>query len=382
MKVCITRNAEARTNAAISRIVNALEDRGNDICLLTRSRYSKRLGKVQKSNYKTMNNEFANYEIGLKSQVGKGISNIYQLIIFQAIQFVWLLNNKDKYDIIHAFDLDSGLPSLMVSKILKKKIVYHIADFYVDSRGGIPSSLRKLIRRLEFSIINSADITIICTEDRLKQIEGSKPKKIEVIHNTPVVSEGLIKQINEQKDYIKKGKKKLQFTYVGGLSENRFIISFIEVVKKYPSVKLNIAGMGKLEKYVEKSSEIYGNINYLGRIDYNNALKLYLDTEVMFAIYDPKVPNHKFSAPNKVYEAMMLGKPIIVAKGTGVDKIVVDNNMGIAIDYSQESFEKTLNFITDNPDIVLEWSKNSSMAYKKYSWDEMMNRIRNIYKNL
>ena len=53
-------------------------------------------------------------------------------------------------------------------------------------------------------------------------------------------------------------------------------------------------------------------------IDYESALELYAKCDLMFALYDPAIPNHRYSAPNKVYEAMLLGKPIIVAEGTGV----------------------------------------------------------------
>ena len=104
--------------------------------------------------------------------------------------------------------------------------------------------------------------------------------------------------------------------------------------------------------------------------------------DIMFAIYDPVVPNHKYSAPNKVYEAMRYGKPIIVAKGTGIDKLVEREKMGISIDYTNESFEEVLKYISTNINEIKYMGKRAKMAYDFYSWCEMKKRIINIYRDI
>ncbi|WP_031514127.1 glycosyltransferase [Desulfofalx alkaliphila] len=381
MKVCISRNAEARTNAALARVSDALCNELDSVCILSRNRYSGKTKGIKKKNYAIADKIIDNYEINLKSTPGKGITNIIQLIAFQIIVFIWFLRNKDKYDIIHAFDLDVGLPVLLISKIIKKGYVYHIADFYVDSRSALPSKLKPFIRRIEFKVINNAISTIVCTEDRIKQIEGSNPKNLTVIHNTPIVSDELIDDMFKTKKEDTH-KQKVVFTYVGGLGKSRFIKSALEVIKDYPQIILNIAGMGTLSNYVEDMSRKYSNINYYGMIDYTEALRLYSKTDFMFALYDPGIPNHKFSAPNKAYEAMMLGKPIIVARNSGIDRIVNDNKMGYVIDYSEESFKELLNRIISRSLDWEELGKNAKVAYNNYSWAEMKKRLIELYKHI
>lgn len=383
MKVCIARNAEARTNAAIARIAHALEPEVNGVCLLTRNRFLERYGKIRKLKYKISDTgkEIPNYEMGLKSEPGKGIINIFQLVLYQYLVFKWLISNQDKYDVIHAFDLDTGLPALLISIFTNKIYVYHIADFYADSRGSIPKGLKKIIKKLEYMVIDRAETTIICTEKRAEQIKGSKPKKLVVIHNTPSISRKFIEAIDEEKK-TKKLNSEAVFTYVGALTEGRFINIVIDVIKRYPMITLNLAGMGRLSEYAKEAANEYPNINYYGMINYHDALKLYSQTDFMFAIYDPNVPNHKYCAPNKVYEAMALGKPIIVAKNTGIDQIVSENNMGLIIEYSEEAFEQIIVQIINGTFNYSELAMNSRKAYTKYAWGEMKNRIKKIYKTL
>src|SRR5699024_8926552 len=111
-------------------------------------------------------------------------------------------------------------------------------------------------------------------------------------------------------------------------------------------------------------------------------LKLYNQSTLMIAVYDPSHPNHKYSAPNKVYEAMFLGKPIIVAKNTGVDDIVTKEQMGLVIDYSVESLDSAIKYLESNKNKIKEYGSNAQRSYAQYSWQTMKKHLNNLYSEL
>jgi glycosyltransferase involved in cell wall biosynthesis len=127
--------------------------------------------------------------------------------------------------------------------------------------------------------------------------------------------------------------------------------------------------------------ECVENIDFIGRVKYEETFNYYVASDLMVAVYNPLIENHKFSAPNKVYEAMALSKPIIVAEGTGIDKIVKKEDMGYVINYEEDDFINIINNILLNNKDLLNKSKNSGKAYEKYSWFEMKNRIIKLYEN-
>ena len=370
MKVCVIRNSEAKSNAGIIRIVDALIE-NHEIITLTRNRDTSNNNHFERKDFFYHNKNIINYELQLYSEMAKGLNNIFNLLRYQILTFKWLVKNKKDFEIIHSFDLDAGLPSLIAAKLLRKKIVYHIADFYVDSRSGIPDRLKNFIRKLEYFIIDNAEATIICTEDRKLQIEGSEPRKLEVIHNTPV----------NLKNELSSDSKRDKFTlcYVGGLSRYRFINEILDICSEIPEMQLNIAGFGELSEKVKMYSKKYDNINYMGRIDYDQAIDLYKNCDCMFAMYDPKHPNHKYSAPNKVYEAMLLNKPILVAHNTGVDKIVLKENVGLVIDYSEEAFKKSIIELMNNKNRIKDIINRTEVAKEKYSWENMKIKLLELY---
>lgn len=376
MRICIIRNSEGPMNAQLIRIGTALSKTDNEIFFITRNRDTNSNQEIIEKTMNIAGKTYRNYEIQIPAMIGGGIKNIIPLMKYNKVLYNWLKDNKEQYDAIHAVDYDVGSIALKIKKKYDKKLIYHIADFYAESRLNIPERLKNYLRKKEYSVINQADATIICSEERKEQIKGSQPNNLIIVHNTPAIEQEEYK-INPIID-----NKIIKISYVGGLEKKRFIDKVIPVIKELPNYRLTLAGpIGDARETVEQIQKT-DNITFLGKIPYEEALELYKETDIMFAMYDPSHPNHRYSAANKVYEAMALGKPIIVANNTGMDKIVRSENMGYTIDFSQEDFRNLLLHIENNKEEVLEKSKNAYRAYSKYSWKEMEDRIIDLYQNL
>lgn len=311
-----------------------------------------------------------------KANYGSSAKTILGLILFQLWLFLILLLNHKKYDYLHACDFDCGFISMIISKLFKKKLIYDMYDYYSDSRS-MSNHLKKIINKLENSVINHADATIICGEWRKSQIKDATPKRLSIIHNTPE-----IKNITN-KTIIKSDNKKIKIGYVGILQENRLILEVLNSLKGNDSYELHIGGFGAYESTIKELSNNYQNIFFYGSLIYNDVLALEKDCDLLFATYNPEIPNHKYSAPNKIYEAMALGKPIIVCKNTGIDKLIIKNQLGFAIDYTPKDFIKVLENIKNNKTNLLEISKNAKKLYQeKYNWQAMEVELIKLYNNL
>ena len=130
-------------------------------------------------------------------------------------------------------------------------------------------------------------------------------------------------------------------------------------------------------------AERFDNIYYYGRLSYDQTLSLENECDIMLAIYDPTIENYRFAAPNKFYESLMLGKPVIMARGTGMSEVVEDNAIGELIAYSKEGFMDGVNRLIARKD---QWdsigSKMKALYRDRYCWDEMERRLIQIYAQL
>lgn len=312
--------------------------------------------------------------IGFKAGYAEGIRCIKSRIGFQLHMIEWILLYGKEIDVIHACDIDTALFSYIPSKIRGCKYVFDLFDF----QCGDPKNIaQKLIRKLQIGLISKADLTIICTEERRLQICGSKPKKIAVVHNSPDTS------FITESDYKIKNDNRISIAYVGVFLENRLLKEMIHYISNNDSISFYIGGFGKLEKYIRNCSKRYNNIHYLGKLSYGEALSLERQCDLMTAIYDPQIENHKFAAPNKFYESLMLGKPIIMVRGTGMAKEVENNDIGVLIDYSEESFADGLKNLIERKSEWNEMGEKMKKLYEeKYNWSIMKRRLTDAYNCL
>ena len=304
-----------------------------------------------------------------------GMKTIFKLIQFQLWLIKKLLKYRNSIDIIHSCDFDTAIPAKIVSKIFKKKLVYDIFDYYIDSHY-VPNVLKGIVEKAEIKVINNADLTIICTEDRKEQIKKSKPKRCIVIYNSPD-----IENYNLNKKIIKSDNNKLKIVYVGILQEHRLLKEIAEEIKNYPDVELHIGGFGSYENYFKKLSTKHSNIFYYGRMQYEDVLCLEKSADILFATYNPEIENHKYSAPNKIYEAMALEKPIIVCNNTGIDVLVKKEKIGYTIDYNAKEFvEKIEKFSCEEYET---YSQNCKKIYNnKYNWHIMEKKLNKMIKEI
>ena len=310
---------------------------------------------------------------------GQGIINLWSLLLFQFFLLKKLIYYRREYDVIHACDFDTVIPAFVISKIFRKKYVYDVFDYYVDA-FRVPTILKPAIECLDIQMMNRADAVIIVNESRIEQIRKSVPKSLWIIHNSPdrlPVAEGRFVPMGS-------ANKKLKFVYVGVLSTSRFLLEIADVISEYEDVELHIGGFGDLESHFRELSVKHSNIFFYGKLNYDSTLALTGHCDVMLALYNPLVPNHRYTSPNKLYEAMLLKKPIIVAEHTGIDKIVAVNHTGFVIAYDKPSLTTLIEQLLHmNPNVFQEMGIRSHRLYiEKYSWSIMGERLTSLYEQL
>lgn len=374
MKILYLRSNPVNPDSRVEKEVTSLTNAGHEVEIFAWDRNSKFSLKTENL---IINNQIIEiHRVGIESSYGGGMKkNLIPLLKFQIEIVRFLLKNIKKYDVIHACDFDTAFTSNLILKMFKnKKFVYDIFDFYVDA-FSVPTKLKNIIKKLDYSIINNADAVIICSEQRKEQISGSKPKILEIIHNTPL-------QIAKFKS-MGLNDSKIKIVYVGILAEYRFIKEMADFVINNDEFEFHIGGFGLLEEYFKILADNHSNIFYYGKLTYFKTLELEANCDIIPAVYDPKIPNHYYAAPNKFYEALMLGKPLIMAKNTGMDEIVLDERIGVVIDFTEESLSKGLNILKEeSKDWECISSKMKKIYKSQYSWNIMDNRLKAIYEKL
>lgn len=312
-----------------------------------------------------------------KAVFGAGLSNLKALIAFQFFLMWCLFKDRNGIDVIHAADFDTLLPAVVMKFFFKKKVVYDVYDFYVDA-FSVPRRLKGLVRRIDLYLMAYVDAVVLTNESRREQIKEADPKRLIYIHNTPsdyIPSSAL--------STVARASDGLVLAYVGVLQEYRLLKEVVSIFERNPNWTLIIAGFGLYERFMHEASSRLSNVHFKEKVSYAEGISISHSADVLFAMYDPSVPNHKYSSPNKLYEAMMLSKPILVSVGTGIDEVVKSENIGLSVPYDLASFEQAVHFLSCNAQVVKDMGARSRQLYDDlYSWAIMSARLKQLYEEI
>jgi wfbS len=307
-----------------------------------------------------------------RAPIGGGVSNIFSLILWNLFLFRILWENRKNYIIIHSIDFDTCIPAYIIAKIFKKKFIFDVYDKYTDARNT-PSFVAFFIDRIEKYCCIHCDKLILPDECRIKQLNISPNKeRISIIENVPYTQFNLVtKEIR---------KDNLVFSYVGILEEkNRGIENLLNAVAHNPSVKLYIAGAGKIESLVKEKTEKYPNIVFYGQVSSQKALEILSKSDVIVGMYYKTIKNHLYASPNKYFEHLFLGKVLLTTEGTPPGDKVKKYNTGFAIGETEADI---LHFIKNiDINIIKQYSINARKIWiEKYN--NYQEKLKEKYLNL
>lgn len=377
MRIVLIRATEVMPDPPVEKMANTLISQGHSVTILAWDRsdtYGERKSVKKLANAETDINHF-----GIPAKYSGGIkANFKGLLLFQIRILRWLFQHRKEYDAVHAFDFDTGFASMLCCKLLRKKFIYHVLDYYVEGHILPSRLLSSIIEFFEIRVINSANATIICTEKRIEQIRKASPRKLYVIHNTP----DMVQQ-SDSSFALKGDAGKVKLVYVGVLSRMRLLKETVEAVSMMDDVEMHIGGFGEYEDWMRDAAEQYSNVFFYGKLQYSETLALEKQCDIMMAVYDPSIRNHKYAAPNKFYESIMLGKPIIMAFDTGYDDVITKNDIGVLTEYSECGIKSALSALRGCKNAWSCMSERAMNIYREnYSWDIMKKRIEEMYRTL
>ncbi|HGJ5876900.1 MAG TPA: glycosyltransferase family 4 protein [Arsenophonus sp.] len=167
--------------------------------------------------------------------------------------------------------------------------------------------------------------------------------------------------------------KKNQVCYIGGLTKIRGINEIVEAMQyvKEPT-QLILAGKfseSNFESEVKEKSS-WHRIDEKGWLDRKSVISILNDSIAGLVLFLP-VPNHIDAQPNKMFEYMSAGIPIVCSNFPLWKEIVEGNDCGLCVDTSDpKSIAEAIDYLVTNPQKAREMGCNGRRAVEeKYNWN-------------
>jgi len=372
MKITLVR---ARAiDPAVNKVAKTLSENGFDVKLLVWDRQNTLKG--EKGDGYTL------CKFGFKAPYDK-LAVAFYLPIWWTYEFFFLL--KDKCDVIHACDLDTLMPAILARCVKRVHLCYTIYDFYANN---LPDGRFQLVRRLIRSLvawverrgIGFTEILFLVDESRYEEVRGARINRLAYIYNSPPDYFDASRTKKPRRDSAE-----LTLFYAGVINRSRGLQFMARAVQDLDGVRLTLAGPVHDEAFLKNSVLTSEKIQYLGWLpSYEDVIKETVEADILFRLSDPRIPKTKYESPNKLFEAMMCGKPIIVSDASSMADIVRKENCGLVVPYGNvAAIKEALLKLKNNPELRQELGHNGRRAYEdRYSWRIMERRLLDSYQQL
>ena len=159
-------------------------------------------------------------------------------------------------------------------------------------------------------------------------------------------------------------------------------MELIDIFKDKKDSILILGGNGHLEQQIK--NKLHKNVIFLGRVKKQDVPKYTLASDYLLAIYKSNLLNNDIAGPpNKLFEAIAAGKPIITSKNGSTGDMVKNIGCGVTVNSDNENeIKDALNKLISNKKLQKELSKKSKQAQKIYNWDNESKKLINLYSNL
>jgi len=173
--------------------------------------------------------------------------------------------------------------------------------------------------------------------------------------------------------------------YLGGIAEIRGIKEVIASLTDAPLARLNLAGRFS-EAHVEsdvKTWDAWQQVNQLGFIDRKEASEVLARSKAGIVTFH-EYPNHVDAQPNKMFEYMSAGLPIITSNFPMWEEVVEGNQCGICVDpMDSKAIADAVNYILENKKEAQRMGDNGLRAVnEKYNWATEEKTLFKMYKEV
>lgn len=298
--------------------------------------------------------------------------------------FFYLLTHRA--DILHANDLDTLLANHLISKLKNKPLVFDSHEYFTEvpelQHNPVAKKTWKAIERfivpkLTYCITVNQSIALL-----FKQEYGIDFK---VLRNLPP----------ENKMQEKANR------HILNLPENKFIILLqgnginmhrgseeLVAAMQYldDTFLLLIIGNGDVVPQLKKiaaEKNLQTRIQFIGRLPYQELKKYTMAADLGVTLDKDTNLNYRFSLPNKIFDYIQAGIPVLSSKLPELERIIKQYGVGELVDeVTPQAIAAKIQQMSSNKAQLAEYSKNCEKAAYELTWENEKSVLLEVYTTI
>jgi glycosyltransferase involved in cell wall biosynthesis len=263
-------------------------------------------------------------------------------------------------------------------------------DFDRDTWGPHPPLKHQLFRAAEKLLLWRADAIITVCDSIAEELEAMAPfrrRKVEVIRNIPPLGRSRAKY-RSLKETLDLPSNRFLLLWQGGTGPSRLLEPVIRSLVYAPNVTFVIRGPS-LEYYgdgyraVAKDAGVADRLVLLPPVPSADVVDAAVGADAGIWTLPNLSKNFYYALPNKIFEYMAAGLPVLAANFPEARRMVEGNNVGLCFDpYDPESIAAQVRRLAEEPSLAERCRAAIPVALRELRADREWDKLVRLYSNL
>jgi glycosyltransferase involved in cell wall biosynthesis len=289
--------------------------------------------------------------------------------------FFYLLVRK--YDLFYAVDLDTILPHIVISKLKNKPLLYDAHEYFPEVPEVVNrKKIKKIWEKIEKFSIPKANEVITVSNGIAEIFYNKYHVNAFVVRNVP--KSYTCKTLKSESPVI---------LYQGSVNVHRGIEYLVQAMKYLPeNVTLWIIGDGDVFEVIQSLVEIEqvsDRVKLMSKIPFEELPKYTCKAWVGVSIEENIGKSYRLALPNKLFDYIQAGVPVLVSNLPEMKKIVEHYQVGeILSNHQPHQIAEILNDMLFNLSKRKQYAENLTIAKKELTWENEQKILLNVLSRI
>ncbi len=225
-----------------------------------------------------------------------------------------------RFSSVHIINENLALVLFPLLMLARHWVLDIFDSFFLKSTSRLTSMFKDILQRILYS---SASVILVTDEARLNLLPEWSRAKTRVLPNYPL-TDGSHNGLRS----VRNGPLTIFFS--GSIGRDRGIPFLVNLIKHDAQLVVHAAGW----LYDQEGEELtrHPQVKYHGVIHQTAAAEIAKQCDYILCLYEPNIVNNIYASPNKIYDGIQAGVPVIINQEVLVSGFVRDEKLGIVID--------------------------------------------------
>jgi glycosyltransferase involved in cell wall biosynthesis len=371
-RILISVTSDLSTDQRVNRTATTLKEAGYRVLVI---------GRSLKTSTELSPKRYRSIRFKLWAEKGPMFYAFYNIRLF------WFLLWHHA-DILVSNDLDTLPANLLAAKLKKIPLVYDSHEYFT----GVPElinrpKVQRIWKKIERYCLPKVDYAITVNESIAQLFKEEYNKDFKVIRNVPLITKPFLSEReNLKRELGLPQSKKVIILQGAGINIDRGAEELVEAMKYLTDYLLLIVGGGDVIPDLKKivlDKNLKDCVWFISKQPIEILRKYTAASNLGITLDKANNINYKLSLPNKLFDYIHAGIPVLSSNLPELKNIVVGYNIGkICSDHDPKNISNLIEEMLSSDKQIKTWEDNTAIAARELNWDKEKERLLSIFKQI